>query len=113
MIHYTINVTSTKAEIFTLQCSINQATQQFNINHIVVTIDSIHAAKRIFDSLPYPYQTSSAIISCKLRKFFECNNNNSIEFWDCSSHYNWGLYTAVDKEMKQFNFALIFSYKLF
>jgi len=34
-------------EIFTLWCSINQATQQFDINYIIVITDFIHAVKRI------------------------------------------------------------------
>ena len=112
MIHHAVNITSTEVEIFTLQYGINQATQQFNINHIILITDSIHAAKRIFDSLPHPYQASSATISCELRKFFKHSNNNSIKLWDCPSCCNWGLHTAINKEMKQFNFTPIFPCKL-
>jgi len=88
IIHYIVNVTSTEAEIFALQCGINQATQQFDINLIIVITDSIYTAKRIFDSLPHSYQASSAAISCELGKFFEY------------------------EKTKQFNFTLIFPCKL-
>jgi len=44
-LHYTVNITSTEAELFAIRCGINQATQLANINHIVVIMDSIHAAK--------------------------------------------------------------------
>ena len=98
IIHYAINVTSTEAEIFTLWCGINQVTQWLDINHIIVITDSIHTTKQIFDSFPHPYQASLAAISCKLKKFFECNNNNSIEFWDCPSCYNWGLHAAINRD---------------
>jgi len=41
--HHTINVTSTKAELFAIRYSINQATQIANINHIVVIMDLLYA----------------------------------------------------------------------
>jgi len=87
-IHYTVNVISTKARLFTIRCGINQATHLSNIKRIVVISDSIHMAKRIFDSSVHPYQIHSTAISCKLREFFIRSNNNSIEFWDCPSHCN-------------------------
>jgi len=70
-IHHAINVTSTKIELFTIRCGINQATQMVNINCIVVITDSIHTAQRIFDLLVHSYQIQLSIISTKLRKFFE------------------------------------------
>ena len=48
--HYTINITSTKAKLFVIKCGINQATQIANINYIVVIMDLLHAAQRLFDS---------------------------------------------------------------
>ena len=110
-IYHVVNVTSTEVEIFALRCSINQATQVLDTNQIVVIIDSIYATKRIFDSLPHLYQASSAAISCELREFFEQSINNSIEFWDYPSHCNWGLYTIVNKETKQFNLTPTFPCK--
>ena len=55
-LHHTINVTSTEAELFIIRYGINKTTQVVNINHIVVIIDSIYIAKRIFDSSIHPYQ---------------------------------------------------------
>ena len=66
-IHRAINITITKAELFAIQCGINQAVTNFNTNHIVVITDSLHAARRIFDFSVYPYQIHSAVI------FQECS----------------------------------------
>jgi len=44
-IHYTINVTFTKAKLFAIRCGLNQTIQLTNIEYIIVIIDSIHAAK--------------------------------------------------------------------
>ena len=46
-LHYMLNVTSTKAELFAIKCSINQATNIQDISRIVVVMDLIHTAKRI------------------------------------------------------------------
>jgi len=62
-IHRVINVTMTKAKLFAIQCGINQAIVNSNINHIVVITDSLYATRRIFDSSVYPYQIHSAAIS--------------------------------------------------
>jgi len=48
-VHYAINVTSTKAELFTIRCGINHVTQMQNITHIIIIIDAILATKCIFD----------------------------------------------------------------
>ena len=69
-LYHIVNVTSTEAEIFTIRYSINQATQLANINHIVIIINLLHATEQIFDSLVYPYQIHSVIISRELSKFF-------------------------------------------
>ena len=102
----------TEAELFAIRCSINQGTCLSNVNWIVVVTDSIHAARRIFDSSLYSYQIHSAAIFCKLREFFEQNNNNSIKFWDCPSYCEWDLHSMVDKETKKFDLTPIFPYKL-
>jgi len=48
-------VTTTKAELFAIRCSINQAVDIPNIKHIVVIIDFLHTPKRIFESWSYQY----------------------------------------------------------
>ena len=75
-----------------------------NINQIIVITDLLHAAKRIFNSLIYPYQLQSLLILKKLRNFFIKDQNNSIEFWNCPSYKNWTLHNLVDKKTKSFNF---------
>jgi len=55
-IHYTINITSTKVESFTVKCSINQAVQVHNVTYISIVTDIILSAKQIFDSSLHPYQ---------------------------------------------------------
>jgi len=71
---------TTKAELFAIRCSINQAIHLPNIEKIFIVIDSIHIARRIFDSLSHPYQSQSAAILGELRNFFKRNINSSIKF---------------------------------
>ena len=54
-VHHTAYITSTKAKLFAIRCSINQVCSKNNISKIVVITDSIHAAKKIFDSRSHPY----------------------------------------------------------
>jgi len=55
MIHHAVLVTSTEAELFVIRCGINQAMNLNNIAKIIVVTDSIHAARKIFDSSVHPY----------------------------------------------------------
>ena len=48
--HHAVNVMSTEVELFAIRCGINQATCIPNIKRIIIITDSIHTAKRIFDS---------------------------------------------------------------
>jgi len=102
-IHQAVNVTSTEAELFAIRCGINQATNLQDIRKIVVIMDSIHSAKKIFDFLSHSFQVHMASISNKLRKFFSININNTIEFWECPSQCDWSLHKAVDRETKKFH----------
>jgi len=43
-LHHALNVTSTKAGLFTIRCGINQATNIGNISKVIVVTDLIHAA---------------------------------------------------------------------
>ena len=86
MVHHTVFVSSTEAELFAIRCSINQACIKENISKIIIITDSIHVAKKIFDSKLHPFQTHTLAILSKLRHFFNINQENSIEFWECSSH---------------------------
>ena len=43
---------STEAELFTIRCGINQATNYNDVSKIIAVTNSIHATKKIFDSLP-------------------------------------------------------------
>ena len=99
-IHHTTNVTSTKAELFAIRYSINQTVNLPGISKIVVVTDSIHTAKKIFDSATHPYQLQLAAISEELRKFFVANTNNAIEFWECPSQCDWPLFKAIDRDTK-------------
>jgi len=99
-LHKAINVTTTEAELFAICCGINQAVTNQDVNHIVVITDSLHTAKKIFDSSVHPYQIHSAAISQKLRKFFSRDSRNCIEFWDCLSKQKWPLHYSVDKDTK-------------
>jgi len=96
-IHHTVNVTSTEAELFAIRYDINQVTTISGISKIIVITDSIHAARRIFDSSLHPFQIHVAVISAELRKFFTKNHYNSIEFWECPSCCEWSLHKVIDK----------------
>ena len=52
-----------------------------------------------------------AILS-KLYRFFSTSQENSIEFWECSSHLKWRFHQDVDKDSKSFNLAPSFPCKI-
>ena len=69
-VHHMAYVTSTEAELFAIRCRLSQACNKENISKIIVITDSIHAAKKIFDTKSHPYQTHMTAILNKLRQFF-------------------------------------------
>ena len=101
-IHHASFVISSEAELFAIRCGINQAWSLNNVSKIIVVTDSIHVAKKIFDSGLHLFQIHSATILNNLRKFFIANDSNSIEFWECPSKLKWKLHHAVDKDSKSF-----------
>ena len=111
MIHYAVNVTSTEAELFAIRCGINQVSCLNYISKIIIIMDSIHAAKRIFDLSIHLYQVQAAAILKDLRYFLNRHRDNSIEFWECPSHLKWQLHNEVDKETKKFNLVPLFPCK--
>ena len=82
-IHYAINATLTKVELFTIRYGINQAVQVTEVMCIIIITDAIHLARWIFDLLSHPYKLQSIVISQDLRVFFNKNSHNSINFWYC------------------------------
>jgi len=84
-LHHTVNVTTTKAELFAIRCGINQAIQILNNSHIIVVTDSIHLAQHIFNSFIHLYQQQSIAILKNLKMFFNKNSSNLIKFWNCPS----------------------------
>ena len=102
-VHHASFVTSTKAELFTIRCGINQACSNDTISKIIVITNSIHTAKKIFDSRSHPFQLHSAAILSELWNFFNSNYDNSIEFWECPSCLKWRLHHNVDKDSKSFH----------
>ena len=80
MVHHAAFVTSTEAELFTIRCSINQAYNKESMSKIIIVTDSIHTAKKIFDSKSHPYQIHTMAILSKLHRFFAISQENSIEF---------------------------------
>ena len=49
-VHYASFVTSSEVELFTIRCGINQACSLNNVSKIVIVMDSIYVAKKIFDT---------------------------------------------------------------
>jgi len=111
-LHHAVNVTSTEAELFAIRCSINQATCYNEISKIIVVTNSIHAARKIFNSLLYPFQKQSADVLKELQMFFSLHQKNSIKFWECPSCCNWSLHKAVNTKSKSFHPTPLFPSKL-
>ena len=78
-VHHASFMTSTEAELFAIRCGINQACSNDIVFKIIIVTDSIHTAKKIFDSESHSYQLHTAAILCELWGFFNSNHNNSIE----------------------------------
>lgn len=87
-LYYAVNVMSTEAELFTIRCSINKAINFTGISKIIVITNSIHTARKIFDTLLHPFQIHIAIILKELCLFFSCSQENLIKFWKYPSRYN-------------------------
>jgi len=79
-VHHTAFITSTEVELFTIRCGINQACIKEGVSKIIVVTDSIHAAKKIFNSKSHPYQSHTMAILSELYCFFKTNQENCIEF---------------------------------
>jgi len=111
-VHYAAFITSTEVELFAIRCGINQACIKEGVSKIIVVTDSIHAAKKIFNSKSYPYQSHTMAILSELRRFFKTNQENSIEFWECPSRLKWRFHNDVDKDSKSFNLTPSFLCKI-
>ena len=111
-LHHAAFVTSTEAELFVIRYSINQAYIKENISKIIVVTNSIHVAKKIFNSPSHTYQVHTVAILSNLYCFFTSNQNNSIEFWKCPSCLNWNLHKLVNRDSRAFNSSPIYPCKM-
>ena len=64
--------------------------------------------KIFFDPSVHPFQVQSAAVLSNFCNFFNLHVNNSIEFWEYSSHLKWCLHNEVDKETKMFNLVSLY-----
>ena len=55
-LHHIVNITSTETKLFTIRYGINQATSYNGVSKIIIVTDSIHTAKKIFNTVSNPYQ---------------------------------------------------------
>ena len=110
--HHLTFVMSIKAELFAIRYDINQVSLIDNISKIIVITGSIHAARKIFNISPHPYQIHTTAILEDLCTFFSKNSINSIEFWESPSCLNWHLYKTVDYKLKLSNHTSIFPCKI-
>jgi len=111
-LYHALNIMSIEAELVTIRCGINQATSIDYISKIIIVIDSIHAAKKIFDLSFHSFQKHVVAILRELHYFFSYHPDNHIEFWDCPSHSNWHLYKAVDSKTKSIRLTPLYPNKL-
>jgi len=112
-VHHVVFVTSMEAELFAIRCSINQACIKENVSKVIVVTDSIHAAKKIFNSKSHPFQSHTTAILSKLWGFFNSSHNNSIEFWECPSCLKWRFHKDVNKDSKLFHPTSAYPCKIF
>ena len=54
-LHQAVNISTMEVELFAIRCGINQAVSILNIKKIIIITDSLHTARRIFDSSSHPY----------------------------------------------------------
>jgi len=101
-VHHVAYVTSTKAELFTIRCRLSQACNKENISQIIVVTNSIHMAKKIFDTKSHSYQIHMTAILNELWQFFTTCQGNHIEFWEYPSQLKWNLHKSTDKDSKAF-----------
>ena len=101
-VHHTSFVTSSEAELFAIRCSINQACFFANVSKIIIITDSIHVARKIFNSDSHLFQIHAIAILKELRKFFISSDANSIEFWECPSKLKWRFHHDAGKDSKSF-----------
>ena len=111
-VHHATFITSTEAELFAIRCGINQACIKEGVSKIIVVTDSIHIVEKIFDSKSHSYQPHTIAILSELHCFFESSQENSIKFWECSSHLKWRFHNDVDKDSKSFNLTPSFLCKI-
>ena len=78
--YHIVNIITIEAKLFAIRYGINQATNLNGINKIIIITDSIYAVKKVFDFLSHLFQSHTALILNKLRKFFVKSHNNLIEF---------------------------------
>jgi len=102
-VHHASFVTSTETELFAIRYGINQACSIDNISKIIIVTDSIHVAKKIFNSKSHSFQLHTIVILRELQEFFNSNHVNSIEFWECPSWLKWRLHHNIDKDSKSFH----------
>ena len=111
-VHHTSFVTSSEAELFAIRCGINQACSLNNISKIIIVTDSIHVARKIFNSDSSPFQIHATTILKELRKFFISSDTNSIEFWECPSKLKWRFHHDADKDSKSFTVTPFYPCKI-
>ena len=104
-VHHVAFVTSTEVELFAIRCGINQACNEENISKVIVITDSIHAAKKIFDTKSHPYQIHISVILNKLRQFFMRCQDNHIKFWECPSGISTNLLTKIQNHSSPFPYS--------
>ena len=111
-VHHALFMTSTEAELFAIRCGINQACFINNVSKIIIVTDSIHVAKKIFNSESHSFQLHTTAILRKLQEFFNSNHINSIEFWECPSCLKWRLHHDVNKDSKSFHLTPTYPCKI-
>jgi len=108
---HAMNASSTEAEIMAMRIGLEFALSMDDIKHITLITDSIHAAKRIFNTTIHPYQSLVTPLAIKIHEFFVKLADHIISIWHCPSNLKWKPYKDVNTDVKSSQIAPIFPSK--
>jgi len=97
---HAMNASSTEAEIMAMRIGLEFALSIEDIKHITLITDSIHAAKKIFDTTIHPYQSLITPLATKIHEFFAKLADHIISIWHYPSNLKWKPHKDVDNDVK-------------
>jgi len=97
---HAMNASSTEAKIMAMCIGLEFILSMEDIKHITLITDSIHAAKKIFDTTMHPYQLLVTPLATKIYEFFAKLADHIISFWHCPNNLKWKPHKDIDNDIK-------------